>query len=154
MSQPATLEDIKSYIESIDFSMIIEKMIGVDGWLKKDALKTCQLYRNFLFLKIKYSKEGVNLPPSLDVDEFWHYHILDSEKYRKDCLAIFGDYLHHYPYFGIDSTTNMDDLNSAFQAVQNLHFKEFGEYIVLTRKARNPLINYIMSRLEFLVGAK
>ena len=154
MSHPATLQDAKSYIASIDFSMIIEKMVRVDGWLKKDALKTCQLYRNFLFLKRKYGKEGVNLPPSLDVDEFWHYHILDSEKYRKDCLAIFGEYLHHYPYFGIDTTTNRDDLNAAFQTVQNLHFKEFGEYIILTRKARNILLNYIINKLELLVGTK
>jgi hypothetical protein len=141
------IDKSKDYINAIDFSMIIEKMIRMDGWLKKDAEDTCRFYRNFLFLKKKYGAEFVNLPPSLDIDEFWHYHILDTEKYVKDCQIIFVIYLPHYPYFGIDSATNSDDLNAAFKIVQDLHFKEFGYYINSTRQRRNKVTNYLRNSL-------
>jgi hypothetical protein len=35
------------------------------------------------------------------VDEIWHQHILDTHAYHRDCDAIFGSYLHHFPYFGM-----------------------------------------------------
>jgi len=31
----------------------------------------------------------------------WHAHILDTEKYAKDSQAIFGRFLHHWPYSGL-----------------------------------------------------
>lgn len=122
-SEPSLIA-AKQYLDLIDFSKIINKMVITDRWVKKDALQTCQFYKNFLFLK-KYGKE-YEIPPSLDIDEFWHYHILDTEKYEQDCQAIFGYYLDHYPYFGIDANSNRQDLDNAFQTVQELHFKEFG----------------------------
>lgn len=143
-----SIEEAKKHIKSIDFSMIIEKMIKLDGWLKKDAEETCQLYRNFLFLKRKYGSDGINIPPSKDVDEFWHYHILDTEKYHVDCMAIFGRYLPHYPYFGIDKHSTFADLDAAFEKVQNLHFKEFGYYIFTTRQGRNIFINYFFNKIS------
>jgi hypothetical protein len=60
------------------------------------------------------------------MDEFWHMHILDTKAYRKDCEAIFGHYLDHYPYLGIDENTNLDDLGNAFQKTQELFALEFG----------------------------
>ena len=30
-----------------------------------------------------------------DMDTVWHCHILQTQKYTQDCLAIFGHYLHH-----------------------------------------------------------
>ena len=36
----------------------------------------------------------------MDVDEFWHQHILDTRKYRDDCENIFGHYMDHTP--GLD----------------------------------------------------
>jgi hypothetical protein len=66
------------------------------------------------------------LPPSKDVDEFWHNHILDTKKYREDCQAIFGFYLDHYPYFGMDQESTKEDLNVAFEKMQRLHEQEFG----------------------------
>lgn len=36
-------------------------------------------------------------PLSEDMDQFWHFHILDTPKYTKDCQRLFGLYLHHKP---------------------------------------------------------
>ena len=95
------LEQAEAYINAIDFSAIIEKMVHQQGWRKKDVWHICRVYRRFLFLKKKYGHQ-YKLPPSEEIDVFWHHHILDAEKYQKDCQAIFGTYLEHYPYLGID----------------------------------------------------
>lgn len=128
------LEQAKIYIYSIDFSKIITKLVDHHGWLKEDAINIAQLYRNFLFLNKKYRHEFGQLPPSEEIDEFWHQHILDTENYHRSCKAIFGDYFHHYPYLGIDGKTNLNDLNNAFKTTQMLHLKEFGEYIYKVKK--------------------
>jgi len=140
-----TVEQARAYIYSIDFSMIVHKMVKYDKWLREDADKTCQLYRNFLFLKKKYQDTQIKVPPSLDIDEFWHYHILDTEKYHRDCQAIFGYYLHHHPtYPGPEGVVKLERLAVAFEQLQQIHQREFGESICATRTKRSPFINNIL----------
>lgn len=124
-----SLDEARAYIDSIDFSMVINKIVKTKGWKKADVLKICEYYKHFLFLNKKYSGENEALPPSLEIDEFWHTHILDTKKYHKDCEKIFGHYMHHYPYFGIDGETTTRDLDNAFEKTQELHYKEYGDYI-------------------------
>jgi len=136
------LNTAKAYIYAIDFSNIINKMVKHQGWFRKDAEAVCQMYRNFLFLQKKYGGDH-NIPPSEDIDEFWHNHILDTKLYRKDCSAIFGQYFDHYPYFGIDGTTDMGDLNNAFDTVQQLYEQEFGERMYQVRGRFSKLAGFI-----------
>ncbi len=35
------------------------------------------------------------------MDEVWHAHILDTRRYAADCDCVFGEFIHHYPYFGL-----------------------------------------------------
>ncbi len=123
--EPLDIETSIDYIKSINFNAIIDKLVNQMGWLHSHALETCDLYRKFLILQRKYG-HLYNLPPSEDMDEFWHMHILDTKAYRKDCEAIFGHYLDHYPYLGIDENTNLNDLGNAFHKTQELFALEFG----------------------------
>ena len=82
------LEVARNYINSIDFSNIIRKMVQHQGWRQKDAIAVSQMYRHFLCLHKKYGGQHT-LPPSEEIDAFWHNHILDTQQYRKDCQAIF-----------------------------------------------------------------
>lgn len=140
-----SLAQAKEYIYAMDFSMIIHKMVHQDGWLLDDALATATFYRNFLYLNKKYSN-GILLPPSEDIDEFWHYHILDTQKYVEDCNHIFGFYLHHYPYLVMDHKINQDGLNDAFASTQKLHVHEFGTPIFATRSRYSNFIYRIIKR--------
>jgi len=127
LSENKDIESIRNYIFSIDFSMIIDKMVLREKWRRSDAEKACEMYRNFLFLNVKYS-EHLPLPPSDEIDEFWHHHILDTKKYIKDCEQIFGRYFHHYPYLG------KQEANKMFENTQALYHQEFGDYIYKIRR--------------------
>lgn len=82
-------------------------------------------YRRFLVLNLKYPDH--NIVPTKEVDAFWHAHILDTEKYATDCHAIFGYFLHHFPYFGMRGKEDAQNLQEAFARTKELYLKEFGE---------------------------
>lgn len=69
------------------------------GWDEARASAVELEYRRFLYLMKKFPED--ELAPSMDVDKFWHYHILDTAKYARDCDELFGYFLHHYPYLGL-----------------------------------------------------
>lgn len=92
----------KINIDELDLEDIKAKLIHAEsgeGWTPErvDAVET--EYRRFLFLMKKFPNEETS--PSVEVDTFWHYHILDTMKYAADCQKVFGYFLHHYPYVGI-----------------------------------------------------
>lgn len=125
--QKIDLADIKRQIDELDLTPIANNMVVKQGWLRSEVDDACRLYRNFLYLQCKYPEETI--VPSEDVDEVWHNHILDTNKYQKDCQNLFGEFLHHYPYFGIDGKSTLIDLSNAFDTTQKLHFAEFGSFI-------------------------
>jgi hypothetical protein len=83
-----------------------------------------QEYRRFLALHIAYPEAEV-VPCSM-VDEIWHQHILDTIAYRQDCEAIFGEFLDHYPYFGMQSEQEAQALHDAYGDTLEIYEREFG----------------------------
>lgn len=136
-SNKPSLDEAKAYIESMCFKRIINKITRVDTeitniikvWSKSKAENAVQDYKKFLFIKKKYSDQFPKIPPSAEVDEIWHHHILDTRQYHKDCQAIFGEFLHHDPYFGLNGKKDLKDLLDAFEITQKLYFDEFGDYL-------------------------
>jgi hypothetical protein len=126
------LEGAREYINYIDCGMIKEKLLqgpeeGGPGWTPETADKVEEKYKMWLFLKRKYENELV--PPNREIDVFWHAHILDTHAYFRDTLAIFGKYLHHYPYFGMRGKADHEKLVSAFENTKRLFREEYGEEI-------------------------
>ncbi|GAB7528145.1 hypothetical protein PS3A_05520 [Pseudomonas sp. 3A(2025)] len=129
--QETTLEQAVEYIDKMDLSMIHEKLCSggkllCRKWSAVESEIAINYYKNFLFLNKKYLKIYPVIPPSLEVDEVWHQHILDTLQYSKDCNEIFGHYFHHYPYFGMRGVQDAKNLSTAFEITQRLHQKEFG----------------------------
>lgn len=135
MSIKPSIDAAKAYIYSMNLSMIIEKMV-FQGWLERDAITISKLYKNFLWLQRKYGQKH-DIVPTEEIDEFWHNHILDTRKYKEDCQKIFGFYLDHYPYFGIDEKSDMGDLYAAFDNTLALYKEEFGDN-AFASKIRTP----------------
>ncbi len=121
------MHDAEKYINELDLSVITRNLVLKQGWLESEVLEAIKLYKNFLFLHLKYPNEI--LAPSEDIDEVWHDHILNTKKYRLDCEKIFGRYLDHQPNFDMEDTSS----NISFARTQELHLKEFGYPIVGVR---------------------
>lgn len=89
------------------------------------------------------------LCPSGEIDNFWHFHILDTRSYFEMCDRVFDKkYLHHYPYFGIDDATGIQDLNDAFTITKELYFKEFNELIVPTKFRYKKWVYFILLKID------
>lgn len=128
-TNPISLEEAQEYIGNLDLTYVVNRMSSnprKTGWSKKEALVCCKMYKNYLFLLKKYPDKVI--PPSQQIDEFWHEHILFTRRYHEDSLRIFGKYLHHEPGKGTKESVNY--FNKLFNEVtQALYFLEYGEYL-------------------------
>jgi hypothetical protein len=82
-------------------------------------------YRRFLALHMAFP--DAEIVPCKIVDEIWHQHILDTHAYHRDCAAIFGSYLHHFPYFGMRGDADAQALHDAYAETIALYREAFGE---------------------------
>jgi hypothetical protein len=122
-------EIIKHLIQSIDLEPVIERMVKIHKWPRSHAIEAAAQYRRFLFLNKKYGNT-YPLPPSRDIDEFWHNHILHTYQYQKDSQKIFNEFFHHYPSELKNNESQKHTFDEVFEKhTQMLHFKEFGDYI-------------------------
>lgn len=127
------LETAREYINYIDCTLMKAKLMrpreeGGQGWDAETADRLEVKYKKWLFLKRRYENELV--PPSRDIDAFWHAHLLDTHAYFRDTTAVFGKYLHHYPYFGMRGKADEEKLASAFENTRRLFSEEFGEEVI------------------------
>lgn len=115
--------------EALDLNPIKTKLMheaSGEGWSEARANAVETEYRRFLFLMKKYPDAGAS--PTVDVDTFWHYHILDTMKYARDCEAAFGFFLHHYPYVGMVSGTEGEHVQAG-ERMRALYEAEFGAVV-------------------------
>jgi len=110
----------------LDLTRIRMKLRDVsegEGW----PAEVCSLaeleYRRFLTLK-RFLFSFPIVPNRL-MDKFWHFHILDTRNYHDDCSRLFGQYLHHYPYFGARGDLDRDELGRAFQRTKTIYLEVF-----------------------------
>ncbi len=67
----------------------------------------------------------VEIAPLKDVDTFWHYHILDTMKYARDCEQIFGYFQHHSPYLGMEDEHGREIQRQAGERIRELYQATF-----------------------------
>jgi len=131
-SKGMPLSEAKAFIDTIDLHHIVCCLVRIERWLEDEALAAVEQYRRFLHLKKKYGSQYI-LPPSYEIDEVWHSHILHSEHYVAFCEKVFGEYLHHHIHL-ITEAKNLEKLNERFKKTQKLYHHEFGEYIYTIKK--------------------
>jgi hypothetical protein len=120
-----TYEDNK--IAALDLDAIKSKLMhrkSGERWspARADAVE-CE-YRRFLYLMKIFP--GELTAPDVDVDTFWHYHILDTMKYAADCDLIFGYFLHHFPYIGMRGAEDSAAHQRAGERMRELYDQVFG----------------------------
>jgi hypothetical protein len=96
-----------------------------EGWTLVQASAVEAEYRRYLYLVKIFPNEMA--APSMNVDTFWHYHILDTMKYAQDCEEIFGYFLHHFPYVGLRGEDDLVAHHQAGERMAVLYEETFGE---------------------------
>jgi hypothetical protein len=82
-------------------------------------------YRRFVALRLAHPDSEI-VPCKL-VDEMWHRHILDTRAYAEDCDRIFGEFVHHFPYFGMRGPDDEQALHDAYDYTLERYREAFGE---------------------------
>lgn len=127
-------------IEAIDLSMVKMKlMLAEHGepWTKERVDKVEASYRRYLYMT--QAVKNFSAVPTKDIDAFWHQHILDTRAYARDCDAMFGSFLHHFPYFGLRGGDDAEQLQAAFGKTKLLYQEMFGEdYVQSVADCHSP----------------
>jgi hypothetical protein len=112
---------------------LIQKLSG-KGWTPEFAEAVEQEYRRFLILAKLHPDETI--VPSVEVDKFWHQHILDTARYARDCQIVFGYFLHHNPYLGLGlEGDDSEEREEACTRTSELYEQSFGEPSMAARAA-------------------
>jgi hypothetical protein len=122
---------IAAIIANIDLEMVKMKLRDIDeglGWTIGECDEAEVEYKRYLHLTKKFP--DASLVPHSIMDDMWHQHILDTRAYHKDCDLIFGEYLHHYPYFGLRSEKDQQNLIFSFDETQKIYEVEFGDKMI------------------------
>jgi hypothetical protein len=121
-------KDLFNAVMQLDLEPIKMKLMHVEsgeGWSLEKANAVEKEYRRFLCLMKMYPEEDT--APLVDVDTFWHYHILDTMKYAADCEQAFGYFLHHYPYVGMRGGDDEQFRLDSGKRMGELYEATFGE---------------------------
>lgn len=103
--------NLRRKVDSLDLTPMVSKLRGPKYlWTEERIDAAVQGYRAFL-------SSAQDEPENQDVDEVWHLHILDTQKYAKDCVDLFGGFLHHVPSYGTDPRSSDMTCSSDLQAV-------------------------------------
>jgi len=114
-------------ITNLDLEPIMVKIMDKDeglGWSLEYTKMVETEYKRYLQLCLENPNSAI--VPAKPVDEFWHFHILDTLKYEKDCKNIFGYFLHHFPYFGMRGEEDKNNLDSAWENTLSVYKNTFG----------------------------
>ena len=135
-------EQAMPIVELWDFSLAVEKLMEIDAtkWSNEKCQAAVRDYKRYM--AVTKALNGVQLVPNADIDEIWHMHILDTRAYMKDCHDLFGEYLHHYPYFGMLSAENKQQWLDVQGYSSELWFSLFGEtlYKDINRPQKCPQV--------------
>lgn len=125
------LNQYKEIINSVDLSPIVNRLVKIEKWSEKQALAAVEQYRIYIFLCKKHGNH-IKLPPSKDIDEVWHAHILHTKLYADFCHKIFNQFMHHDPA-DTESDNATDYANDFENNTQRLYYDETGDYIYAIR---------------------
>jgi hypothetical protein len=136
-------------IAALDLGPIKVKLVhkeSGEGWSRAYADAVEFEYRRFLYLVKKFPHE--HAAPLFDVDVFWHYHILDTMKYAADCEAVFGYFLHHFPYVEEDLEAHQQVGERMRELYERTYGKEYIRQDEATYAAASGKLAFCEGRLD------
>ena len=124
IASDSALGEALDRVSQLDFTLLKRKLVEEHGWTSEFSEDVESLYRRFLALNARYPDRKIC--PTGPIDTFWHAHILDTRAYARDCDTVFGNFLHHFPYFGMRGPEDQVALEKAFRESVELFIINFG----------------------------
>ncbi len=93
-------------VHTIDLTRVRARLLR-SGW---DAARYAAAEASYLAF-LGDAGAGDVLTPTPDVDEVWHAHLLHTKDYLRDCMRVFGRFLHHEPSEHVDGVAKCDSCN-------------------------------------------
>lgn len=125
-------------IDNLDLEPIVYKLMHPEPGQTVMALASAdQMVSDYrCFLKLCAWYPGEPIVPTKDIDEVWHSHILDTGKYAADSDAVFGHFVHHFPYFGLRGPADEANWQAAYARTRELFQHHFGIELPAGQAAR------------------
>jgi len=121
-------EEFDAKLGAVNLDEIIILLVNSDDgphWTYEQARGVELWYRRFH--RVLYLSDYRAVVPTKRVDEFWHYHILDTRKYHEDCYNMHGRFVHHFPYLGMKGEDDVKRLGLEYNRTRLLFLEAFGE---------------------------
>ncbi|MGA9379633.1 MAG: glycine-rich domain-containing protein-like [Phormidium sp.] len=118
--------EFRQKLKKLDLGPIAYKLMHREegfGWTKARTKQAIARYLMFLSLIYLYPNQPI--VPTAEIDQVWHQHILDTDKYAADCQMLFGEFIHHFPYYGLRGICDRQNWQQAFTRTQLLFQKHF-----------------------------
>lgn len=134
VSQPVesvSKQAFQEKLDSLDLELIAKKLMHPEhgqGWTPLQVNQAITRYKMFLYLIYLYPNSLI--VPTQEIDLMWHQHILDTRKYAQDCQWLFGYFVHHYPYFGLENEAERLASSTAFSRTIALFAEHFGVNLI------------------------
>ncbi len=112
-------------VGTIDLDMVKVKLVREHGWTEARADSVEIAYRRFLALCMMFPDKQI--APTPDIDDMWHQHILDTRAYADDTKRVFGEFLHHHPYAGMNGEDDAQALATAYAETAELYRSHFAD---------------------------
>ncbi len=113
-------------LQNLDLTLVKIKLMDTEegqGWTKEQCEIAELEYKRFLNLIYVFK----NAVPTKAIDIFWHQHILDTRAYAEDSIRLFGEFLHHFPYFGMFGEEDNQNLIDSFEQTKHRYKELYGE---------------------------
>ncbi len=119
---------LKQISHELDLADVMHRVAVDHPELSPADVSQCETdYRRFLQLVATYP--DLPLSPTARADIVWHSHILFTQRYQRDCKAMFGRFLHHRP-FTAETPENIKNVSA--ENSRRLYAKHFGVVIRAT----------------------
>ena len=86
------MQNLKSDVKQL----LKARLVRLKNWSEEKATAGVNAYEQFLKLKVALKDyKATKLSPTPLIDEVWHLHVLDTQKYANDCVDFCGAVIHH-----------------------------------------------------------
>ena len=77
-------------------NLLTSRLKRLKNWSEEKVTRVVDAYEQFLKLKAALKDyRATKLSPTTLIEEVWHLHVLDTQRYANDCFEFCGEVIHH-----------------------------------------------------------